>query len=68
MTHPLDLDELAAVDKMHSTYSASGAMDNLSLAGVDGGTDMLEWDPCVDRTLVGVDIDLMVMSCLWGNE
>lgn len=64
MTHPLDLDELAVVDKMHSKYSASGAMGSLLLAEVGGGTDMLEWVPSVDQTLAGVDIDLMVMSCL----
>lgn len=68
MTHPLDLDELAVVDKMHSRYSATDAMGSLLLEGVGGGIDMLEWGPCEDQTLVGVDIDLMVMSCLRGKN
>lgn len=66
MTHPLDLDELAVVDRMHSTCLASGAMGNLLLVGVELNIDMQEWDPCGDQTSAVADIDLMGMSCLGG--
>lgn len=68
MTHPLDLDELAVVDKMHLTYLASNVMGNLLLAGVGEDIDMLEWVPYVDQTFAGVDIDPTVTSCLWEDD
>lgn len=68
MTHPLDLDELAEAHKMHLTCLASGVTGNLLLAGVAEDIDMLAWVPCEDQTLAGVDIDLMVKSCLRGGK
>lgn len=64
MTHPLNLDELAVVNKMHLTCSALNATGNLLLVGVDEAhIDTVAWDPCA-QTSAGVDIDQMVMSCL----
>lgn len=66
-THPSDLDELVAADRMHSTCSAwdgVGRWARVAVAGVDN--DTVAWDPCVDRTLAEADIDRMVMSCLEG--
>lgn len=65
----MDLDELVAVDRMHSTCSASGVVDRWAravAAGVD--SDRVAWGPCVDRTSVVADIDRRVMSCLGGNN
>lgn len=69
MTHPLDLDELVEADRMHLTYLAWDVMGSWLLVGGDGvDTDTVAWGPCGDRTLAGAGIDLMVMSCLGGNN
>lgn len=69
MTHPLDLDELVEADRMHLTYLAWDVTGSWLAVG-DGGvdTDTVAWGPCEDQTLAGAGIDLMVMSCLRGNN
>lgn len=71
MTHPLGLDELVEVDKMHWMCLASDVMSSLVLAVGDAvveniGTVALV--PYVDQISPAVDIDLMVMSCLRDFE
>lgn len=60
-THPLDLDELAAEGRTHSTYSA---LDELGSLEEVGDIDTVAWVPYEDQRSEGVDIDQTVMPCL----
>lgn len=75
MTHPSGLDELAVGDRTRSMCLALGVEeDNLMLAGVvaDVVVENIGRVACADQTSVAavvvVDIDPMVMSCLWDKR